>query len=62
MESKYAMAKQSDSKLVGPPSSEDVLETNTAGSSDEEDSQDIEDEKEIDNDDEEANVRQEIIC
>ena len=57
MESKYAMAKQTDSKLVGPPSSEDVLEMNSVGSSEEEDSQGIENEKEIDNEDEEAKAR-----
>lgn len=57
MESKYAMAKQTDSKLVGPPSSEDVLEMNSVGSSEEEDSQDIGNEKEIDNEDEEAKAR-----
>lgn len=57
MESKYAMAKQTDSKLVGPPSTEDVLEMNSVGSSEEEDSQGIENEKEIDNEDEEAKAR-----
>ena len=57
MESKYAMTKQTDSKLVGPPSSEDVLEMNSVGSSEEEDSQDIGNEKEIDNEDEEAKAR-----
>ncbi|XP_074610552.1 tyrosine-protein phosphatase non-receptor type 13-like [Acropora palmata] len=54
VESKYAMTKQTDSKLVGPPSSKDVLEMNCVGSSEEEDSQGIENEKEIDNEDEEA--------
>ena len=57
MESKYAMAKQTDPKLVGPPSSKDVLEMNSVGSSEEEDSQDIWNEKEIDNEDEEAKAR-----
>ena len=57
MESKYAMTKQTDSKLVGPPSSKDVLEMNCVGSSEEEDSQGIENEKEIDNEDEEAKAR-----
>lgn len=57
MESKYAMAKQTDSKLIGPPSSENVLEMNSVGSSEEEDSQGIENEKEIDNEDEEAKAR-----
>lgn len=51
------MAKQTDSKLVGRPSSEDVLEMNCVGSSEEEDSQGIENEKEIDNEDEEAKAR-----
>ena len=57
MESKYTMAKQTDSKLIGPPSSENVLEMNSVGSSEEEDSQGIENEKEIDNEDEEAKAR-----
>ena len=57
MESKYAMAKQTDSKLIGPPSSENVLEMNSVGSSEEEDSQGIENEREIDNEDEEAKAR-----
>lgn len=51
------MAKQTDPKLVGPPSSKDVLEMNSVGSSEEEDSQDIWNEKEIDNEDEEAKAR-----
>ena len=51
------MAKQTDSKLVGSPSSEDVLEMNSVGFSEEEDSQDIGNEKEIDNEDEEAKAR-----
>ena len=57
LESKYAMAQQTDSTPLSPSRFVDVPGSNNIDTSDEEDNQDIEIKKEIEEEDEDSQVR-----